>query len=71
MTPVDGPAKGWAAEAISPRRWERMAGLARAMGKRPNLWRRPVGPEVNRRPQGRDVGVDRGALRWPCAAAPD
>ncbi len=26
--PAEGPAKGWGAEAVYPRHWERMAGLA-------------------------------------------
>ena len=36
--PAEGPAKGWGAEAVYPRHWERMAGLATGdAGILPNL----------------------------------
>ena len=66
--PAEGPAKGWGAEAVYPRHRERMAGVARGEPARSSPWASPPAcraTKFSRRPQGRGVGVDRGALRWP------
>lgn len=68
--PAEGPAKEWAAEAVYDQGRGRMASLATGdAGKLPivRLGAGLSGHEVHRRPQGRGVGVDRGALRWPWA----
>ena len=42
-TPAEGPAKGWAAEAIHDRRWGRMASLATGNAGKPPTMRLAAG----------------------------